>query len=88
MGTSEEIFKTEVKNGFLAGYSLGEKFFESTPPNGFSHWEKVKRKNSIKTALFALSRWLLFGGIFENHSKRALSQGVCKEIVHISENTY
>ena len=39
VGTSEEIFKTEVKNGFLAGYSLGEKFFESTPPNGFSHWE-------------------------------------------------
>ena len=40
VGTSEEIFKTEVKNGFLAVYPLREQnFFQNTPQNGFSHWE-------------------------------------------------
>lgn len=39
VGTSEEILETGKKALFSLATLWGKKFFESTPPNDFSHWE-------------------------------------------------
>lgn len=39
-----------------------------------------EKNNSIKAALFAISRWLLFGGIFESNSRRSLTGEYVKKL--------
>ena len=45
-----------------------------------------EKNNSIQAALFAISRWLLFGGYLKATSKE-LSPGICKKIMNFSKNT-
>ena len=39
-----------------------------------------EKNNSIKAALFAISRWLLFGGIFESNSRGSLTREHVKKL--------
>ena len=60
VGTSEEIYKTEVKNGFLAGYSLGGylKTTQKGPsPRGYVKKLWIFRKTPTKTASLSRNKW-------------------------------
>ena len=60
VGTSEEIYTTEVKNGFLAGSSLGGylKTTQKGPsPRGYVKKLWIFRKTPTKTASLSRNKW-------------------------------
>ena len=81
VGTSEEIFETGVKKHSSRCLPFEERKIKKHPakwlsPLGISE----EKNNSIKAALFAISRWLLFGGIFESNSRGSLTGEYVKKL--------